>query len=335
MPQRSLTSRFPQGSKPRATISISAPVELVSTTNMLSYNAPDIRHAQNNRPTRQPSAASSTTTTTSSSSQPSVFTQGSGPKRAASTTSAASTSADDQDRYPFSEATTPVTATDGSSVGSMSPTEPGKNHLSCYFPSAPVKAPERAPGVPARSTSHTKKTHEFLARKKSTNTGRSLLAAQHMFFPMSSSQALNAMPSVDENRLTIFALPTPPEPAKAATVAPVAQPFEQPLVAQQAPPAPRQRSQSRSRSSSNPPLQAHEIQQEQQHPFGQELAQVSEIAEEFGINAEKMTALEREEHDLRARGFVKYRAEDYISEIQGLFSMAFGDAKVGKSAIWI
>lgn len=74
---------------------------------------------------------------------------------------------------------------------------------------------------------------------------------------------------------------------------------------------------------------------EEQHPFGQELAQVTELAEEYGISPEKMEVVDEEEKELISKGLFKFRAEDYMSEIHGLFMNAFGDAKPTMSAMWI
>jgi hypothetical protein len=72
-----------------------------------------------------------------------------------------------------------------------------------------------------------------------------------------------------------------------------------------------------------------------QHPFGNELAQVSELAEEYGISKETLTVVDEEEQELISRGLFKFRAEDYMSEIQGLFMSAFGDTRPAMSSIWI
>jgi len=71
------------------------------------------------------------------------------------------------------------------------------------------------------------------------------------------------------------------------------------------------------------------------HPFFKELAQVSELAEEFGISREKMAVVDEEEQELVSRGLFKFRAEDYISEIHGLFMSAFGDSRPTMSSMWI
>lgn len=72
-----------------------------------------------------------------------------------------------------------------------------------------------------------------------------------------------------------------------------------------------------------------------QHPFGNELAQVSELAEEYGISKEKLVVVDEEEQELVSKGLLKFCAEEYMSEIQGLFLNAFGDARPTISSMWI
>jgi len=71
------------------------------------------------------------------------------------------------------------------------------------------------------------------------------------------------------------------------------------------------------------------------HPFGNELAQVTEIAEEYGISQETLTVVDEEEQELLSRGLFKFRAEEYMSEIQGLFMSAFSDVKPSMAPVWI
>jgi len=74
------------------------------------------------------------------------------------------------------------------------------------------------------------------------------------------------------------------------------------------------------------------------HPFGHELAQVSELAEEYSAPQQVLLSpvVDQEEYDLVSRGFLKFRAEDYMSELQGLFASAFGDVSVPHvPAVWI
>lgn len=126
---------------------ISSPVALLSTTNMLSYNAPDIatmRHA----------SSSSSSTLSHSSAEESDHTLSSNRSR--------------------------ETLTDASSVDS-SPTSPEPNHLSCYFPATQPphrsassgnlfrksELTEKVPAVPERAVSHSRRAHERVAHKRS------------------------------------------------------------------------------------------------------------------------------------------------------------------------
>jgi hypothetical protein len=64
------------------------------------------------------------------------------------------------------------------------------------------------------------------------------------------------------------------------------------------------------------------------HPFGKELAQVNEVAEEFGLVS---TSFAKEEQDLIRRGLRKFGVEDYLEEIQGLYGGVF-ENKLGPMA---
>jgi len=133
---------------------ISLPVALVSTTNMLSYNAPDIATM----------------------------------RHASSSASLSNSSADDSDHSlstrsrASSHSSRDTTLTDASSVES-SPVSPAPNHLSGYFPSTgkqvrksasttslqqvKEEVSESVPVVPQRALSHSKRAHERLAHKRS------------------------------------------------------------------------------------------------------------------------------------------------------------------------
>ncbi|KAK7737502.1 hypothetical protein SLS53_006575 [Cytospora paraplurivora] len=69
------------------------------------------------------------------------------------------------------------------------------------------------------------------------------------------------------------------------------------------------------------------------HPFGHELAQVTELAEEYASTAadKNRAILIREERDLINSGLKKFTPEDYIAEIQGLFATFFGEANLVRS----
>ncbi len=69
------------------------------------------------------------------------------------------------------------------------------------------------------------------------------------------------------------------------------------------------------------------------HPFGHELAQVSELAEEYGIKGE-LSAIDEEEQELLQKGLKKFSAEDYLSELKGLAASIFTEARP-LAVVWI
>ncbi|KAK2626529.1 hypothetical protein QTJ16_003704 [Diplocarpon rosae] len=74
---------------------------------------------------------------------------------------------------------------------------------------------------------------------------------------------------------------------------------------------------------------------EQHHPFSNELAQVTEIAEDYGITSEKLAVIDEEEQYLISHGLFKFGADDYMSEIHGLFLSTFGPVKPAMPSMWI
>ncbi|MCJ1482401.1 hypothetical protein MMC06_002565 [Schaereria dolodes] len=234
MPLRATSVRKHDGSIDRCQISL--PVELLSSTNVLAYDAPDIHR----------STSSSTTNSYSDSDSSPVF---------------SSSSRD----------TTPDTSVESS------PTSTEPNHLSCYFRSASnttnlnrhsnSSSHADIPAIPTRALSHTKKSHQDIARKRSIST---------------KSPPPSILPSNASMRgsIEIFS----------------------------------------SKSDAN-------------HPFGAELEQVNELAEEF--LAKEVTVWDEEEQYLSANGFYKYGAEDYVMEIEPLFGGAFDDVPFPMAAGWI
>jgi len=55
------------------------------------------------------------------------------------------------------------------------------------------------------------------------------------------------------------------------------------------------------------------------HPFRKELAQVNEVAEEFGLT----TSLEEEEREMMSKGLMKFGVNDYLDEISELYGGIF------------
>jgi hypothetical protein len=74
----------------------------------------------------------------------------------------------------------------------------------------------------------------------------------------------------------------------------------------------------------------------EQQPFGNELAKVSELVEEFSspISPTPLTPVDEEEIELASKGLFKFAADDYMSELQGLYITAFGDMPP-MSTVWI
>lgn len=218
---------------------ISPPIELLSTTNVLALNAPSLYHS--------PSSATSTS--------------------------------DDSDGSlelsPSSRGTTPDNSSIDLSSGVVG------NHLSTYF-----KSPGRsssppcshrqsqggsneadAPSIPSRALSHTRKSHQAIARQRSISSSVQPLTTIY--------DAANTRSSVD-----IF--------------------------------------------SSKPDVD---------HPFGAELEQVNELAEEIG--ARNVMILDEEEEYLMSHGLLKFAVEEYMDEIQGLFGGSFGNPFGPFNAGWI
>jgi len=66
------------------------------------------------------------------------------------------------------------------------------------------------------------------------------------------------------------------------------------------------------------------------HPFGKELEQVNEVAEDFGVSD---SVLDEEEQLLRRKGLKKFGVVDYMMEIEDLYGGVFED-KLTQTA-WI
>lgn len=264
LPSRAASMRFSE--KPIDIRKISSPVQLLSTTNMLTYNAPDVSVIQAQR-------KASTSVSSGSS---------------------ARTSTDESDASSISNRSR---TTDVSSIGSNSPTSsPQSDKKSSYFDNTPAGqgsstlrrsvstfeirdsqksellealASSETPAIPQRAPSHSKKAHEILARKRSVHG-------------MSRTNSMSSISSKDrEVRRTSMDF------------------FN-----------------GKANDSTSTPVQAP-------HPFGKELEQLEEVAEEFNG---AINDVERA-NDLRAmkqRGLVKFCADDYLSEIEPLFGGLFG-----------
>jgi hypothetical protein len=66
-----------------------------------------------------------------------------------------------------------------------------------------------------------------------------------------------------------------------------------------------------------------------EHPFQKELAQVNEVAEEFGA------VLDDEEREMISKGLRKFGVEEYLDEIAGLFGGIYEDQLGPMARPWI
>ncbi|RFU76138.1 hypothetical protein TARUN_6113 [Trichoderma arundinaceum] len=275
---------------------ISAPVQLVHTTNMLSYNAPDLP-----RPGRTNSAKS----------------------------------LDDSDSFATAESTPPTSP--DVAPGERTPS-PKPNHLSGYFknstkpivPAEPEPAP--APMIPQRSPTHTKKNSvDAIARSRSISR---ISRDSELSAASKSLQAFSRTPSVSTHASTPSSAHSSIHSSSISSRSirqPLAPAAPMVPIATAAPTAP-------------PPLSVQPSSAAQHHvskdsnPFGPELAQVTELAEEFSSGREQELVDEDTEY-IRSNGLVKLRPDDYLSMIQGLSSFFFSEpshpAPAAAAPLWI
>lgn len=217
-----------------------------------------------------------------------------GVKHSASTSSRSSNSGDESERSPTGTST-PLTSPDTSSIEN-SPTTVEPNHLSCYFggPARKSNSSQEAPVIPQRAFSHTKRNAEVLAHQRSTSRTSSSTKSSHQSLASSTKSGY-------QSATTAPSLSSP------------------------------KNSMSQARSSINM-FSAH-VETVEPHPFGKELAQVSELAEEFGASTQveesspvKTTIVDEDHQAMKTRGLFRFAAEDYISDIQSFVHSAFADA---------
>ncbi|KAK3995445.1 hypothetical protein QBC44DRAFT_26403 [Cladorrhinum sp. PSN332] len=279
-PQRSSTKNASAGGSIRN--KISSPVELLHTTNVLAYNAPDLYP---------------------------------NPKTSSSTGSS-HRSDDDMSDSAFTAGTTPPTSPDieTSPKRVMNPkrtVSPEPNHLSAYFavPGRPVEAPARtqAPIIPQRAPSHSKKTYNNLVRQRSASNvsaNSQQSASTNASYTFSRSSSSNSTATSTASQVSSSPVQHRMKHSGVAAAAAAA------AFVAATPPPQAQRHQHRKEFS------------ESQHPFGPELQQVSEIAEEYGVK-EQVNVVDAEEKEMIAKGLLKFTASDYLGEIQGLISSFF------------
>lgn len=276
--QRNNTTRHDPRSD--AGLKISGPVELLHTTNMLSYNAPDL-----------PRASTSSQASTKS-----------------------STNTDDSDFTPGTAISSPPTSPDVAASELKRASSPEPNHLSSYFAPPPqaqspalVQTSAPAPVIPQRAPSRSKQgsTDVVLPRQKSTTRlqKRSPRSASRSNISAPSPASSISAPSITHMSTQSDSFFAPPGPAPA------------------------------------PPVPVAHSPKPQAHPFGAELAQVSEMAEEFGIGSRRGDYIDEEERELISRGLCKFSADVYLHDVEVLMSTFFHDKDFRLSrqapALWI
>lgn len=289
--QREGSTKFASGTIKRS--KISGPVDLVSSTNLIAYTSPDIHHSRSQSQSQShmtaaavpkpPSASSSTSSLRSGggddSDIPQCSTPVTSPEIPSQDSSPVSAEPKKQDHqlyhHTYSGSQHTRSGTNNSSAHSHShsrssaSTSTSTSNASATKAAAAVAAP---PPVPQRSLSHTKKSHQDLARQRSVSK---------------------------------MAPPTSISSTHASRVS-----QEQPYH----------------------PHHALEQKDHHHHPFGQELEQVNEVAEEFGGY---IPEVQEEEQTLLAKGFRKFSAEDYLLEIQDLHRAIFHDELSSAGRAWI
>ncbi|AEO54276.1 hypothetical protein MYCTH_2313751 [Thermothelomyces thermophilus ATCC 42464] len=293
-PHRSQSTREPASTLRHK---ISSPVELIHTTNMLSYNAPDIH----------PMSASST--------------------------GSLQRSDDDMSDGALTSGTTPPTSPEVESPSKKS-ASPKPNHLSSFFAVAPAQhtgaptAQPEAPVIPQRAASHSNKQHKTLVRQRSASalsqqSHRTVSTKASFSFSRSSSTSTST--SVSSTPMHHHTKPnlsgsSSPAPASSSSFDPPSPRRQQPQASQHS-----QRNSSRRDYPSD----------RDNHPFGNELAQVSELAEEYGVKDQVVSRAEDlEEQDMARKGLLKFSADEYLCEVRGLFAR-FIVAPRPVAAAWI
>ncbi|KAK3396531.1 hypothetical protein B0T20DRAFT_455119 [Sordaria brevicollis] len=284
---------------------ISAPIKLNHATNVLAYSAPDIY-----------------------------------PQSATSTKSSFLKSDDDLSDSAHTHTSSPPTSPDIDEAPDRC-LSPEPNHLSCYFTAdnsttSPVTTHKpsplaEAPLVPSRAPSHTKKTYDSRVREQSV-AGRASVQSQRTI----STKASFNFSQPRSRSTSVSSVSVPPSPSSYAkkrpqvTVPPTSINHSIPSATTASPASPpRQRSLRHVETAieSSPARTSHRAefsQSHSHHPFGQELAQVTEIAEEYGVKEKLNDEYAAEEREMAAMGLCKFSADDYLKEIKGFFVTFYG-----------
>ncbi|KAK7924782.1 hypothetical protein PG985_006836 [Apiospora marii] len=240
------------------------------------------------------------------------------PQSARSVSSSNSKSSDDESDA-HTNASSPPTSPDVASVEERA-SSPEPNHLSCYFTAPGQKAPPRvneAPSIPKRAPSHTKKaSYDNLAQKHAARYSNQSLhtASSKGSFSLSRSSSTSTTATSISSTSYSRSKPIAP-PVSASSITPA-------VTASTPVPPVRQRSTRR-----------HEL-TPSTHPFGQELAQVTEIAEDYGVS-DKLDLVKEEQKELASKGLCCLQAEEYAAEVHSLFTTFFKPEPSYQQEIWI
>lgn len=296
---------------------ISGPVELVHTTNMLSYNAPDIRKG----PKISGPVQLIHTTNMLSYDAPDIL------KEPRTATSNSSLSFDgDSDHIPTAASSPPTSPDTAFPRGIEEDDEKpsvGPNHLSCYFTlpqSTTANAPD-VPSIPQRAPSHSTRAHETLSRKISVpeRLGKKPSMSERLGRKQSASRlSESSSRSVSTKTSGTFSRASSSSTSTTASSHHSFGAHQMPKTSPMSPPpVPLGLSKSLATPHHREPVSAN--------PFGQELAQVTELAEEYAATAAQKSRVIRSEEDkeFAARGLLKFSPEEYLAEVQDLFAIFF------------
>lgn len=280
-------------------VQISGPVNLISTTNMLSYNAPDIPGL------RQASAESHSTS-----------------------------HSEESDRSSTSSGSRGV-STDASSVDSL-PTSPEINHLTGFFDSAKKAAPERSHTPRSHSKSSSRPSMEQVNRslesKRSMDNMQSKrsLDSKRSFDIGSTKRTLETKRSMDSiraahesSRKAQETIPSVPQRARSHSKEAHEVMARKRSIRNMGPPnSLHSRSSSLQEQRSSVDMFKSGGGVEPNHPFGRELEQLNEVVEELG-GVIRDVEMDEDTRYMLEKGLQKFCASDYLAEIAPYMATAY------------
>ncbi|KAK8181869.1 hypothetical protein HDK77DRAFT_82132 [Phyllosticta capitalensis] len=290
-PARAFSVRKPAGSNSSERVKISGPVNLISTTNMLSYHAPDIIPKGVRQATIDTYSSNASTRSTDESDHSSTSSRSRQVSTDASSLESAPTSPEShQARGGFfdpppradrakalhrSASTTslsrpgisPRSSAESQTKKSLEPKRSVDNirQQRDVAHRTPETIPEITPEVPRRARSHSKEAHEIMARKRSVRSGQP---------PALSPHSRNGSKHEQRSSFDMF-------------------------------------KHGHSSSDVDPA-----------HPFGRELEQLNEVVEELGTTIRDV-ALDEDTRHMRDKGLARFCAADYLAEIAPLAAKTY------------